>query len=96
MQAGLRVNVRIYDYDSTSQDDLIDNIQFNIRNPVLSNIYTNLSINTTNRYESTTYTRTMAISYRITCLTGFTGDNCTQSTVENNSTGNDYNTDYYF
>ena len=81
----------VYDHDVTSSDDLIDEMRFNILNPVLSNSYTNLSV--TNQIGNTIYTKTMNISYRITCMTGFTGTDCKQSTVNNNSSGqyHDYN-----
>lgn len=73
--------MRVFDDDTETTDDLIDVMQFEIRSPSLRENYTYLSVTGQNNLG------TLVIAYNISCLTGYTGEDCSQSIDNSNTTG---------
>ena len=73
--------MRVFDDDTETTDDLIDVMQFEIRSPSLGENYTYLSATGQNNLG------TLVIAYNISCLTGYTGEDCSQSIDNSNTTG---------
>lgn len=73
--------MRVFDDDIETTDDLIDVMQFEIRSPSLRENYTYLSVTGQNNLG------TLVIAYNISCLTGYTGEDCSQSIDNSNTTG---------
>lgn len=73
--------MRVFDDDTETTDDLIDVMQFEIRSPSLGENYTYLSATGQNNLG------TLVIAYNISCLTGYTGEDCSQSIDNSNTIG---------